>query len=123
MKQRSCWTASYFRKARAGMMESFGFDLAADAPVKPAEIVLVTPDGNARIVAEDVYFPNGTVITPDGRTLILAETWGNCLTAFDIQSDGTLKNRRTWANLSVRQDLQIRMKFGLNPMEKLKSLK
>jgi sugar lactone lactonase YvrE len=61
--------------------------------------VLVTPDGNARIVAEDVYFPNGTVITPDGRTLILAETWGNCLTAFDIHSDGTLKNRRTWANL------------------------
>jgi len=78
---------------------NFGFDLAADAPVKPAGIVLVTPDGNARIVAEDVYFPNGTVITPDGRTFILAETWGNCLTAFDIQSDGTLKNRRTWANL------------------------
>jgi sugar lactone lactonase YvrE len=78
---------------------NFGFDLAADAPVKPAEIVLVTPDGKARTVAEDVYFPNCTVITPDGRTLILAETWGNCLTAFDIQSDGTLKNRRTWANL------------------------
>jgi len=78
---------------------NFGFDLAADAPVKPAEIVLVTPDGKARIVAEDVYFPNGTVITPDGRTLILAETWGNCLTAFDIKSDGTLKNRRIWANL------------------------
>ena len=78
---------------------NFGFDLAADAPVKPAQIVLVTPDGNARIVAEDVYFPNGTVITPDGRTLILAETWGNCLTAFDIESDGTLKNRRIWANL------------------------
>jgi sugar lactone lactonase YvrE len=78
---------------------NFGFDLAANAPVKPAEIVLVTPDGYARIVAEDVYFPNGTVITPDGRTLILAETWGNCLTAFDIESDGTLINRRTWANL------------------------
>src|SRR5210317_1692497 len=44
---------------------NFGFDLAADAPVKPAEIILVTPDGNARIVAEDLYFPNGPVITPD----------------------------------------------------------
>ncbi|MGD8294725.1 MAG: SMP-30/gluconolactonase/LRE family protein [Desulfobacterales bacterium] len=78
---------------------NFGFDLAANAAVKPAEIVLVTPDGKARIVAEEVYFPNGTVITPDGRTLIVAETWGNRLTAFDIQPDGTLKNRRIWANL------------------------
>lgn len=78
---------------------NFGFDLSANAPVKPAEIVLVTPDGNARIVAKDVYFPNGTVITPDDRTLIVAETWGNCLTAFDIESEGTLKNRRLWADL------------------------
>ena len=78
---------------------NFGFDLAANASVKPAEIVLVTPEGKARTVAEDVYFPNGTVITPDDQTLIVAETWGNCLTAFDIESDGTLKNRRTWADL------------------------
>jgi len=78
---------------------NFGFDLAANAPVKPAEIILVTPDGNARVVAEELFFPNGTVITPDDQTLIVAETWGNCLTAFDIESDGTLKNRRTWAKL------------------------
>jgi sugar lactone lactonase YvrE len=78
---------------------NFGFDLAANAPVKPAEIVMVTPDGKARTVAEDLYFPNGTVITPDGRTLIVAETWGNRLTGFDIEPDGTLRNRRTWANL------------------------
>ena len=86
------------KKGRA-YIGNFGFDLAANAAVKPAEIVLVTPDGNARIVAEDVYFPNGTVITPDDRTLIVAETWGNCLTAFDIEPDGTLNNRRTWAKL------------------------
>jgi sugar lactone lactonase YvrE len=86
------------RQGRA-YIGNFGFDYVANAPVKSAEIVLVTPDGKARIVAEDVYFPNGTVISPDGRTLILAETWGNCLTAFDIESDGTLKNRRTWADL------------------------
>ena len=78
---------------------NFGFDLSANEPVKPAEIVLVTPDGNARVVAEELYFPNGTVITPDDQTLIVAETWGNCLTAFDIEPDGTLKNRRTWAKL------------------------
>ncbi len=78
---------------------NFGFDLAANAPVEPAEIVLVDPDGTTRVVAEDLYFPNGTVITPDDRTLIVAETWGHCLTAFDIESDGTLKNRRTWADL------------------------
>ncbi|CAB1062134.1 hypothetical protein D1BOALGB6SA_6910 [Olavius sp. associated proteobacterium Delta 1] len=78
---------------------NFGFDLAANAPVEPAEIVLVTPDGAASVVAEELYFPNGTVITPDDRTLIVAETWGNCLTAFDIEPDGSLKNRRIWANL------------------------
>jgi len=79
---------------------NFGFDLAANAPVEPAEIVLVPPDGHPRVVAEDLYFPNGTVITPDDRTLIVAETWGHCLTAFDIESDGSLKNRRTWAKLN-----------------------
>jgi len=78
---------------------NFGFDLAANEPVKSAEIVLVTPDGNTCVVADELYFPNGTVITPDDQTLIVAETWGNCLTAFDIESDGALKNRRIWAKL------------------------
>ena len=78
---------------------NFGFDYAANAPVKPAEIVLVTPEGRARIVAENLLFPNGTVITPNGKTLIVAETFGNRLTAFDIESDGSLNNRRIWAEL------------------------
>jgi len=78
---------------------NFGFDLAANAPLKPAEIILVPPGGTPRVVADELYFPNGMVITPDDRTLIVAETWGNCLTAFDIESDGTLNNRRTWAKL------------------------
>ncbi|MBW2337760.1 MAG: SMP-30/gluconolactonase/LRE family protein, partial [Deltaproteobacteria bacterium] len=78
---------------------NFGFDYAANAPVEPAEIVLVTPEGQARVVAEDLLFPNGTVITPDGQTLIVAETFGNCLTAFDLEQDGSLTNRRIWANL------------------------
>ncbi len=78
---------------------NFGFDLAAGAPLAPAEIVLVFPDGRARIVAKDLLFPNGCVITPDGRTLIVAETFGNRLTAFDIVPEGSLSNRRLWANL------------------------
>jgi sugar lactone lactonase YvrE len=78
---------------------NFGFDLAAKAPLKPAEIVLVTAAGDMRVVAQDLLFPNGTVITPDDRTLIVAETWGNRLTAFDINPDGSLENRRIWAKL------------------------
>lgn len=78
---------------------NFGFDYAAQETISPAEIILVTPDGRARVVAKDVFFPNGSVITPDGRNFIVAETFGNRLTAFDIEPDGTLSNRRLWAYL------------------------
>ena len=78
---------------------NFGFDLEnGDQPV-PAELVMVTPDGAAKIVAEDLMFPNGTVITPDNKTLIVGETFGARLTAFDLKEDGTLANRRVWAEL------------------------
>jgi sugar lactone lactonase YvrE len=50
-----------------------------------------------------MLFPNGTVITPDGRTLIIAESLGRRLTAFDVGPDGSLSRRRTWADLSGRQ--------------------
>jgi sugar lactone lactonase YvrE len=60
---------------------------------------LVTPDGRARLVADDVEFPNGMVVTPDNSTLIVAESNANRLTAFDIAADGTLFNRRVWADL------------------------
>jgi sugar lactone lactonase YvrE len=62
-------------------------------------IVLVEPDGSARVAAEDVIFPNGSVITPDRRTLIVAESLGRCLTAFDIGADGSLSGRRVFADL------------------------
>jgi sugar lactone lactonase YvrE len=74
-----------------------------DPTAKPAEtcvIVLVGPDGRASVVADKLFFPNGMVITPDGRTLIIGETLGHRLTAFDIQEDGSLRNRRLWAQLS-----------------------
>ncbi len=62
-------------------------------------IALVTPDGSARQVADDVAFPNGMMVTADNATLILAESYGNRLTAFDIAADGGLANRRVWADL------------------------
>ena len=78
---------------------NFGFDLNAQAAPAPAELILVTPDGQARVVAEKLDFPNGSVITPDGRTLIVGETFGARLTAFDIADDGSLSGRRIWAQL------------------------
>lgn len=65
----------------------------------PGTLALVTPDGQARTVADGCAFPNGIAITPDNSTLILAETYGHHLTAFDIDASGNLSNRRIWADL------------------------
>jgi sugar lactone lactonase YvrE len=65
----------------------------------PGTVVLITPDGSARQVVDGVAFPNGMAVTPDNSTLILAESFGNRLTAFDIAADGGLSNRRVWADL------------------------
>ncbi len=78
---------------------NFGFDLHADAEFSKAALIMVTPDGQTRIAAEDLSFPNGTVITPDGKTLIVGETFAGRLTAFDIGADGSLSGRREWAQL------------------------
>lgn len=78
---------------------NFGFDLHAQAEAKTAELILVEPDGSARVVATDVMFPNGAVITPDAGTLIVAETFASRLTAFDIDAEANLVNRRIWAEL------------------------
>jgi sugar lactone lactonase YvrE len=78
---------------------NFGFDLHAGESPKPAELILVTPDGEARVVADEMQFPNGTVVTPDGQTLIVGESFGGRLTAFDILANGDLANRRVWAEL------------------------
>ena len=67
-------------------------------------IALVTPDGTVRQVAGSSRFPNGMAITADNRTLILAESHGRCLTAFDIEPDASLSNRRLWAELDGPPD-------------------
>ncbi|WP_040446792.1 SMP-30/gluconolactonase/LRE family protein [Ktedonobacter racemifer] len=65
----------------------------------PGIIALVTLDGSVRQVADDIAFPNGMAVTPDNLTLIVAESHGNRLTAFDIDGNGSLSNRRVWAAL------------------------
>jgi sugar lactone lactonase YvrE len=70
-------------------------DVLADHPT--AKLAYVAPDGQTRVAADDMHFPNGPVITPDGKTLILGETLGAVLTAFDIAANGDLSNRRVWA--------------------------
>lgn len=77
----------------------YNFFDPANKPVDTCVIACVDPDGRARIVAKDLSFPNGIVITPDGKTLIVAETMGHRLTAFDVQADGSLANRRVYAQL------------------------
>jgi sugar lactone lactonase YvrE len=83
---------------------NFGFDLDGlyDGTVKASEIrstslVRVDPDGTSVEAADDLAFPNGTVITDDGATLIIAESMGRQLSAFERRDDGTLTNRRVWA--------------------------
>jgi sugar lactone lactonase YvrE len=81
---------------------NFGFDLQARAAFAPTDLVMVTPAGAVQVVARDLHFPNGAVLTPDGRTLIVAESYGQRLTAFDVAADGTLAGRRVWAQLAGR---------------------
>jgi sugar lactone lactonase YvrE len=77
---------------------NIGFDMGV-GEFAPGIVALVAQDGSARQVADDVAFPNGMVVTPDNSTLILAESYGGRLTAFDISSDGSLSHRRVWADL------------------------
>jgi sugar lactone lactonase YvrE len=77
---------------------NIGFDFP-EAEFAPGILALVTPDGSARQVADGVAFPNGIVVTPDNSTLIVAESYANRLTALEIAADGSLSNRRVWAEL------------------------
>lgn len=79
---------------------NFGWDLHGGGAPTPAVMVRVDPDGRASAAADDLMFPNGTVITPDGRTLVVGESFAARLTAFDVDpSTGVLSNRRVWAEL------------------------
>ncbi|MER8491043.1 SMP-30/gluconolactonase/LRE family protein [Mesorhizobium australicum] len=77
---------------------------AAGQHFGPGTIVLVTPDGAIRQVADTIAFANGMALTPDNETLIIAESHASRLTAFDIAADGSLSNRRIWAELDGYPD-------------------
>jgi sugar lactone lactonase YvrE len=78
-------------------VNGFDFDFRGGEKPRPGWIKLITPDGAVSQVADGIDFPNGMVITPDNRTLIIAESMGRRLTAFDIEPDGGLANRRVFA--------------------------
>jgi sugar lactone lactonase YvrE len=79
---------------------NFGFDLMGMGDPRPAALIRIDPDGSSSVAAEDLLFPNGSVITPDGTTLIVGETAGSRYTAFTIESDGSLSGRRVWAQVA-----------------------
>jgi len=102
------WHANDMVVASNGQAYSgnFGFDLdglyagtVSAREISSTSLIRVDPDGTSVEAAGDLAFPNGTVITDDGRTLIIAESMGGQLSAFDRQSDGTLTGRRVWAAL------------------------
>jgi sugar lactone lactonase YvrE len=84
------------RKGRA-YIGGFGFNLFKGEEPRATVLLRVDPDGDVRVAASDLQFPNGMVITPDGKTLIVAETLGARLTAFEIEPDGALGRRRVFA--------------------------
>lgn len=86
------------QKGRA-YVGNFGFDNKNDDP-RVTQVIRVDPDGRATVAADDMWFPNGSVITADGKTMIIAETYALRLTAFDVAADGGLSNRRVFAQLT-----------------------
>jgi sugar lactone lactonase YvrE len=78
---------------------NFGFDVDAGDEPTSTSLMCVEPDGEAWVVVEQLLFPNGSVITEDGGTLIVAESFGQRLSAYSIQPDGSLTESRVWADL------------------------
>ncbi len=78
---------------------NYGFDIDAGAEATSTNLVCVEPDGETWVVAEQLLFPNGMVIADGGRTLVVAESFGQRLSAYDLNQDGSLANARVWADL------------------------
>jgi sugar lactone lactonase YvrE len=76
-----------------------GFDLMGGGEPAPGFVALVRPDGSSERLDEGIAFPNGMAISPDASTLIVADSYGKELVAFDLEADGSLSNRRSWADL------------------------
>ncbi len=78
---------------------NFGFDLMSGAETRATCLIRVDPDGSAKVVADELLFPNGAGITADGKSLIISESFGGVLSCFDIHANGDLSHRRVWAKL------------------------
>jgi sugar lactone lactonase YvrE len=83
----------------------FGFDLMAFEHPAPGKLLRVDPDGTVTVLADDLLFPNGSVLTPDGGTLIVGETAGARYTAFTLAADGSVSDRRVWAQVATAPEL------------------
>ena len=83
---------------RGNIYVNGGCDFHPGAGNAPGIIALVTSDGSVRRVADEIAFPNGMAVTPDNSTLVISESFAARLTAFDIDDDGGLSNRRVWAD-------------------------
>ena len=96
----------------------FGFDLQGFADPAPGKLMRVDPDGSVHVLAEDLLFPNGSVITPAGDTLIVGETAGARYSAFTLTPDGAVSERRIWAQvaptpeLGPLEEMLPQLKFG-----------
>jgi sugar lactone lactonase YvrE len=84
---------------------NFGFDLMNGGFPATTSLIRVDPDGSATAVADGLMFPNGSVITPEGDTLIVGETGAGRYTAFTIAEDGSLTDRRVWAQVGEPAEL------------------
>lgn len=83
-------------------INSGNFDFSAgspEGPTQPGFVALINCEGKARVVAEDIAFPNGMAVTPDNGTLVVADSYRHHLLGFDIAADGGLAGRRVWADL------------------------
>jgi sugar lactone lactonase YvrE len=87
--------------AQGGLyVDDVGFDMSKGETPVPGRLIYIGPDGQARVVLDDVSFPNGLALVDGGRTLVFAETFKQSLTACTVQQDGTLTDRRVFANLA-----------------------
>lgn len=80
---------------------NFGYDYFNGEPIAPAKLALIEPDGQTRVVADELVFPNGSVLLDGGQTFVIAETFANRLTAYKRAEDGTLSDRRIFADLGA----------------------
>lgn len=82
-------------------ISNLGFNMWEGEAPKPTGLVCIAPDRSVRVVTDPLLFPNGITVTPDGRTLVVAESFGNRMSKFSIEKDGSLSNKKTFAEFGT----------------------